>query len=325
MHSPFDPGSSRFFSLHPSLPENFNGYILRGAIARSLRSPAGSCIIQSYNRPEFSIQFGIFRLLSVIRMTLGYPGSGAGSLLAMRGDMFLQATRDRQTLRAGQFSFLAPGEETVNLGFGYGEDQQFFEVCWSTEILEEALVFFPSLKDLFAHRKQSPTSPLLLPGRRAGDQALDLVNTILKSPFTVEQTELFFQYKVREYLLLLLKEASVDPATNLMLTRRELAVLAELKDRLITHPQTKYPIRRLATEAGMNTMRLKMAFKQEYGETIFSFHLNERMKEAHRLIAETDLPTKAIANRVGYELTTSFITRFREFFGYPPSQVKKKR
>jgi AraC-like DNA-binding protein len=48
------------------------------------------------------------------------------------------------------------------------------------------------------------------------------------------------------------------------------------------------------------------------------------MQEAHRLLEETNLTTKAIAARVGYDLTTSFITKFREYFGYPPSQVSKR-
>lgn len=326
MHSPFDADSLQSFSLSPNFPEDFNGYILRGATVQSFSSGTGAFIIQSFTRPEFSIQFGIFRFLSVIGMTLGTPDAGAGSLLTLRSDIQFHAGRDRQTLRGGEFSFCKAGEETVSLRFGDGGDKYLFEVCWSVEILLEALALFPSLQDLFAGGKPArSSSPLLLPGRRVGNQALDLVNTILKSPFTVEQTELFFQYKVREYLLVLLKEASLDPATSLFLTNREIAVLAELKERLIMNPHMKYPIRRLALEAGMNTMRLKMAFKQQYGETIFSFHLGERMKEAHRLIAETDLPTKAVAGQVGYELTTSFITKFREFFGYPPSQVKKKR
>jgi AraC-like DNA-binding protein len=325
MRSPFDAHSSHFFSLSPNFPEDFNGYILRGAAVQSFSSGNGAFIIQSYARPEFSIQLGIFRFLSMIGMILGSADAGAGSLLTLRGDIQFHAGRDRQTLRAGMFSLCKPGEETVNLHFGDGGNQQLFEITWSPESLHEALACFPSLQELFAGRKHVRSSSfLLLPGRRAGDQALDLINTMLKSPFTVEQTELFFQYKVREYLLVLLKEASLDRNTSLFLTNREIAVLAELKERLITHPQMKYPIRQLAVEAGMNTMRLKMAFKQQYGETIFSFHLSERMKEAHRLIAETDLPTKAVAGRVGYELTTSFITKFREFFGYPPSQVKKR-
>jgi len=326
MHSPFDSDSLQFFPLSPNFPEGFNGYILRGATVQSYSSGTGAIIIQSFIRPEFSIQFGIFRFLSVIRMMVGRADAGADSLLTLRGNIQVYAGRERQTLRAGAFSFCKPEEETISLRFGDGGDQQILEVSWSAEILQEALAFFPSLQDLFADGGTArPSSPLLLPGRRAGNQALDLVSTILKSPFTVEQTELFFQYKVREYLLVLLKEASLDPSTSLFLTNREISVLADLKERLIMNPQTKYPIRRLALEAGMNTMRLKLAFKQQYGETIFSFHLGERMKEAHRLIAETDLPTKAVARKVGYELTTSFITKFREFFGYPPSQVKKKR
>ncbi len=71
----------------------------------------------------------------------------------------------------------------------------------------------------------------------------------------------------------------------------------------------------LKTGAGINAR----------GKTIFKFHLDQRMKEARRLLKDSGLPTKVIAWMVGYDLTTSFITQFSLYFNYPPSKIQKKR
>jgi transcriptional regulator GlxA family with amidase domain len=73
----------------------------------------------------------------------------------------------------------------------------------------------------------------------------------------------------------------------------------------------------------MNTMKLKMAFKERFGQGIFEHQLEARMKEGLRLLQETNLAIKDVAGIVGYQRATSFISKFGEYFGYPPSQVEK--
>jgi AraC-like DNA-binding protein len=65
--------------------------------------------------------------------------------------------------------------------------------------------------------------------------------------------------------------------------------------------------------------------KQEevFGKAIFEYQLAARMEEARKMLLENELTTKAIAAKVGYKNTTSFISKFKDHFGYPPGAIQK--
>jgi AraC-like DNA-binding protein len=119
-------------------------------------------------------------------------------------------------------------------------------------------------------------------------------------------------------------ETSKTEALGILLTKDEEDRMRELGERLQQDPQGRFPIATLAKEMGMNEMKLKLAFKQVNGKGIFEYHLDQRMNEALRLLKNSDLSTKEIASLVGYEFTTSFITGFRKYFGFPPSMIQRK-
>ncbi|MDP9042337.1 MAG: AraC family transcriptional regulator [Bacteroidota bacterium] len=183
---------------------------------------------------------------------------------------------------------------------------------------------FPNLAPPFEKANSDSGTSILFLSRPAGDKALGLVNDLLRSPFVPGLNEYFFEYKVREYYYLLLVETSKTEEPRINLTPEQEQRILDLKVRLDQDPTAKYPIARLAQEMEMNEEKFKLAFKQVTGKPSFEYHMDQRMKEAHRLLKESDLPIKAIAAIVGYRRTTSFITRFRKHFGYPPSHIQKK-
>jgi two-component system response regulator YesN len=73
----------------------------------------------------------------------------------------------------------------------------------------------------------------------------------------------------------------------------------------------------------MNDHKMQELFKVETGCTIYRFHFIERMKEACRLLLETDEPLKNIAGMVGYKNTTSLINAFKDVYGVTPDEYRK--
>jgi len=78
-------------------------------------------------------------------------------------------------------------------------------------------------------------------------------------------------------------------------------------------------------EFNMNEKKLENLFSEIFGTTILQYHLESRLREAHRLLEVTNYTSKQIRAMIGYDLTTSFITKFRKYFGYPPSEVKRNQ
>lgn len=120
-------------------------------------------------------------------------------------------------------------------------------------------------------------------------------------------------------------ESSRKGYPKLNLTNEQKEKLIALKIRIEQDPIGRFRIADLAREMEMNEMKLKLAFKQLVGKPITEFHMDQRMKEAYRLLKFSGLSTKEVARLVGYDYTTNFITGFRKYYGFPPSDIQKKQ
>lgn len=108
-------------------------------------------------------------------------------------------------------------------------------------------------------------------------------------------------------------QATVAPAWFTLATKILLGDLA-------TTPK----LQALAHTVGTNPRKLNETFRARLGLTVFGFLAESRMKEAYRLLKETDLPIQLIGMRVGYPLAANFATAFKERFGVSPRQMRRK-
>ena len=81
----------------------------------------------------------------------------------------------------------------------------------------------------------------------------------------------------------------------------------------------------LANSIGTHPRRLQSAFKQCAGVTVIDFLREERLKEARRLLTDTDLDIQTIARELGYGHVGNFSTAFRERFDLTPREFRKQR
>ncbi|PWU01142.1 MAG: hypothetical protein C5B52_07750 [Bacteroidetes bacterium] len=326
MHFNSEENRNAIISSSQNLPEKFRGALLKGANIEFTSTPAGTILIQYAHHPTFDIRYQLFELNEKSKFNSVQDPGFLISILSLRNKIrgFIKGM-GKFDLRPGQFILLHCLHKPGVLEFEKANTYETLEISWSEKIIDEALSHFPILDILKSN--DSKSNYFLFGGnsRPAGSAALDIAHSILHSKYDKKLSALYFEHKVREYLIELLVQSDKQIILQGNLTNAERVRINELAEEMILHPEKKFPIRDIARELGMNEMKLKMGFKKEKGQGIFEFQLASRMKEAHRLLLETDLTTKAIAAKVGYQLTTSFITKFREFFGYPPSQVSKMR
>lgn len=77
----------------------------------------------------------------------------------------------------------------------------------------------------------------------------------------------------------------------------------------------------LAHKIGINTNKLKIEFKAQFGVPVFKYLQNERLKKAHKLIKNEQKTIQEAAWAVGYDSLGSFSNAFEKKFGYRPSQA----
>jgi iron complex transport system substrate-binding protein len=81
----------------------------------------------------------------------------------------------------------------------------------------------------------------------------------------------------------------------------------------------------LAAELGMGETTLRRRFRKATGTSPHGYVLQCRLAEARRLLGETDLPVKSIAERLGYRDVYFFSRQFRQLAGVPPTVYRQSR
>ena len=132
----------------------------------------------------------------------------------------------------------------------------------------------------------------------------------------------YFQLKVQELILFLVR---VDPKDR-ELTRycsQQTQVIKEIHAFLTQDLGRRYTIEELSKQYLINTSTLKEVFKAVYGLPIATYMKEYRIKEAMKLLRETDATIADIAERVGYETQGKFTKAFKELTQTLPTQYRK--
>jgi AraC-like DNA-binding protein len=308
-----------------SIPQHYRGKLLRGAAVFTADGDPGSIVIQTIEQPSFTIQFKLHAFIRPVSIAFRQGAAQLVSYLAIKNNIKYEfELLGRLELQQHQFALIHCNEQLVQANFEKGKSCQSLEISWSPEIVKEAKEYFTSLDQLNANQRTTNFF-LSQPPQTAGEAALGIAYDILRCPFNDNLANLFYQNKIREYLLQLLVDSGKAPATRPRLNQEEWSMIDQIASMLRTEPAKKFPITELARYAKMNTMKLKTAFKEKYGKAIFEYHLDERLNEALRLLQQTDLPVKHISSLIGYKTSTSFLTKFREHFGFYVSDVTRNK
>jgi AraC-like DNA-binding protein len=90
------------------------------------------------------------------------------------------------------------------------------------------------------------------------------------------------------------------------------------------HLQSNLPsLRAIADEAGLSESGLRRYFKLVYGCTIYEYYLQLKMEFAKRLLIERNISVNDAACLLKYENVSSFITIFKNHFGYLPGLIRR--
>ena len=142
----------------------------------------------------------------------------------------------------------------------------------------------------------------------------------LKSQYSPNLKKVVAQARILDYISALTKFICEDEKSSSPKNKKIKEVhqyLLELEGKLPT-------INSLALQFGKSARVLNEEFENEYGESIFNFVLNHRLKAAHTAIANSDIALKQLAERLGYAHVNHFSAAFKRKFGYSPGSLRKK-
>lgn len=142
----------------------------------------------------------------------------------------------------------------------------------------------------------------------------------LSEKFIGKARKLFAQSRSLEYLGRLV--SFIDKDVNAAPPRRHSVKLRELHNYLINLEGRLPTLNQLAKDFGLSAKQLNSEFATEFGQSIFVFITAHRLKQAHAVLQDSNLPMKVISERLGYSHVNHFITAFKRKFGYTPGSLR---
>lgn len=104
----------------------------------------------------------------------------------------------------------------------------------------------------------------------------------------------------------------------------DLKILEMVRKKILEDISIHYSIEDLARYAQMNSYKLKLGFKKQYGSPIYKYLEKARLERAVKLLENGGYDINEIAELVGYTFATNFIVAFKRAFGVTPLHYKPR-
>ena len=149
----------------------------------------------------------------------------------------------------------------------------------------------------------------------------NIVDEIVTNPID-DTFELFFlRIKAEELICRLLMELEKRDEKHLYpLNARDIQTIYKIKEQMLEHIETPPVIKELAVSANMSQSKLKRLFKQIFGNSIFSYYQEFRMKEAARLLKDEKLSVSDVGYSLGFTNLSHFSRVFEKIIGLKPKK-----
>ena len=106
--------------------------------------------------------------------------------------------------------------------------------------------------------------------------------------------------------------------------KTDAVIIQEVYEYIMAHLEEPLPtLKDLSKLFGTNEFKLKDGFKHFFKTSIYKFYTEERLKQAHQLIQQSNLPLKEIAFMSGFNDYNNFSKAFKKQYDYPPSDLKR--
>jgi len=187
------------------------------------------------------------------------------------------------------------------------------------------------LNEIFSLSEKSPllesllmnTQPLLFE-QIVYPSLQKIVNEILTEQVDAAFRLFFLRIKAEELVCrLLIALEKRDEKHLYALNMKDIQTIYKVKERVLEHLEIPPVIQELATYANMSPTKLKRLFKQIFGNSIFSYYQEFRMKEAARLLKNEQLSVSDVGYQMGFTNLSHFSRVFQEHIGMKPKQYSR--
>lgn len=133
--------------------------------------------------------------------------------------------------------------------------------------------------------------------------------------------KLYFKGKVYELLSHYFNRAEDGNTEQCpFLIDEDVVKIRKAKDIVIANMAEPPGLHELADQVGINLKKLKMGFRQIYGDSVYSFLFDYKMEYARKLLDSGSYNVNEVGLKIGYSTSSHFIAAFKKKFGTTPKK-----
>lgn len=162
------------------------------------------------------------------------------------------------------------------------------------------------------------------PNLRLNLQMLQLLNGFEQTEYNPAVERLMTESKVLELLALQIGQLHHEEKVTWkkQLNPSDIKKLHDARDLLLSDLTADFTLNSISREVGLNIYKLKFGFKLLFGQPVFKFLNEARLKYAAKQIALDTKPLSQIAYEAGFSTPSHFSDAFKKMYGLPPSKFR---
>lgn len=145
-----------------------------------------------------------------------------------------------------------------------------------------------------------------------------LIYELLDHNYQSEFAKQFIRTKAIE-LIITVFSGSKNSVETTKWSQTDIGIMITLKNYLDENFHQDLHLKSLTRQFGINEFKLKNAFKDLFGDTVFGYIRKQKLKKAQELLINTDLEIKEIAYLTGFKYSHHFSKVYFEYFKILPS------
>ena len=272
-------GPIRFRS---GVPASLAKWTMRGSQPFSAEGTFGSILMQLIHAGTAQLIYTTCNIRKDLALDFSSSGPVWLTHIALKNEnRFDIAGTGPVYLKQGQFNMIQSYTLSGTLYLEKGNEYQAISIYYSREQLEEVLPFFPFLNNFI--RESDSGKPLLLFTRHhwIDSQLIDIIGHFLHCTFRGSLRQLYFDYKIKELLWLLLDRENATATTPKDLDDRTIELISEAKYIIEAALGQAVTLDRIARKLGMTKAKLESGFRMLFGSAPGDHRLparNEKVK-----------------------------------------------
>ena len=211
------------------LPTEYNGPVLRSAIALSAKTNTGQITLQELVGEGYSIRFGVAKFFQNIVATGNINMQGLYSYFMLKNGMRKEfQTIGKIHLRQDQYSCFFTEATSCKAKFEKNIEYRTLDIFYTPQLVGELIPYFPELKQILIE-----STSAVLPGKKCWmlPSMSEITIEILNCPYDEATCRFYFDLKVRELLYQMMENTFRRKTTDHNFTPWETSRIHEAKKR----------------------------------------------------------------------------------------------